>query len=68
MKYRVEIHLQGGMTKPSYDGYVDVFADDVHDIKEAVARKLHNTSFSEYPVWQLRNDIRIIAIKPTNER
>ena len=63
MKYRVEIFLRGGMTKPSYDGYVDVYADDVGDMKMAVARKLHNTSFPEYSVGSLADDVRIIAIK-----
>ena len=53
MKYRVEVTVKGGMGRPTYDGYVDVYVDgDDHDpdFQMLAFRKLKRTTFPE--IWK----------------
>lgn len=38
--YRVWMHIRGGISKPSYDGYVDVWAADEQEAVERAKQDL----------------------------
>lgn len=58
-KYRVWLTVRGAVFRPTYDGYVDVYADTPEDAKAAAIRRLKNTSFPD--VWN--DDFRVDRVE-----
>ena len=53
-KYRVWMHIAGGMGMPSYDGYVDVYACDEEEAGPKAKRSLRHTSFPDVSPSEMR--------------
>lgn len=49
MKYRIWLTIRGGVVRPSYDGYIDVWTsepiEDSNDAARAAVRELNRSSF-----------------------
>lgn len=55
-RYRVWMLIRGGFTKPAYDGYVDVWAEDEDSAFERAVRLSRMTAHWDSPVENFRLD------------
>ena len=60
MEYKCRTFIKGGMGRPSYDGYVNIYSNKEYpDFHNLVFSKLKRTSFPE--IWL--NDVVVSDIK-----
>lgn len=60
-RYRVFLSVKGGLTRPHYDGYVDVTADDTDSAGKKAVRRLISTTFRD--VWPSSFVIRRVELR-----